>query len=589
MTFSTKSTTTSKQNQTQASERHLTPAERDFLEQRGCTADDWDLITIHDDTDLKRLRDVDFAGRVSIGRLQAPAAISRARIEDCTIADDVTIRNIGRRLYGCRIGRGVRIENVGAVEFDNDASCGSGVKVSPLDETGSRPVIIYPGISAQLAALQARKPEWAAEKKDIFLKAASERRLTGIDEEAVIADCGTLRNVYIGPRIRIEGADWLKNGAIINNAGPGKEFAAVGHGVHAENFIIEDGRVDGASFVHNCYIGQGAEIDKGFTAHDSLFFANCTCENGESCALLAGPYSVSVHKSTLLIATETSFANAGSATNQSNHMYKMGPIHWGLMERGVKTASGSYVMWGARIGAFSMLMGAHKSHPDTSEFPFSYLFADEKGTTTIVPGLMLKSCGLRRDQQKWRNRDRRQGRGMPLHDRITFGVFNPFTIGTILNTLRFIPKLIRDMVPDEQGMIRWRNMKLSGAGLARAKRLYEGAVRHYIFTLYGDSPVPEAQGEPEDWVDLAGQTIPRHVLKEIMEAPDVETMEKILTKADKNREEAERRWIADALGSDLRHLTKDLRHHSEWLERIADEDKNTYERILASEAEKLSL
>lgn len=587
MTFSTKSTTTSNPNQ--ANKRRLTPAERDFLEQRGCTADNWDLVTIQDDTDLKRLRDVDFAGHVSIGRLQIPAAISRARIEDCEISDDVTIRNIGRRLYGCQIGRGVRIENVGAVEYDSDAACGSGVEVSPLDETGSRPVIIYPGISAQLAALQARMPEWAKEKRDLFLQAAASRKLTGIGEEAVIADCGTLRNVYVGPRIKIEGADWLKNGAVINNADPGKEFAAVGHGVHAENFIIEDGRVDGASFVHNCYIGQGAEIDKGFTAHDSLFFANCTCENGESCALLAGPYSVSVHKSTLLIATETSFANAGSNTNQSNHMYKMGPIHWGLMERGVKTASGSYVMWGARIGAFSMLMGTHKGHPDTSDFPFSYLFADDKGTTTIVPGLMLKSCGLRRDQQKWRNRDRRQGRGLPVHDRITYGVFNPFTIGTLLKALRFIPKLIRDMVPDEQGIIRWRNMKLSGAGLARAKQLYEAAVRHYIYILYGDIPVPEAKAEPEDWVDLAGQTIPRHVLKEVMAAPDVESMERILTEADRNQEDAERRWIADALGTDLRYLTKDLRNSSEWLQRMADEDKSAYERILASEAARLSL
>lgn len=576
-------------NPDQQTERKLTPAERDFLEQRGCTADDWNLVTIQDDTDLKRLRDVDFAGRVSIGRLKAPDAISRARIEDCTIADDVTIRNIGRRLYGCRIGRGVRIENVGAVEFDSEATCGSGVEVSSLDETGSRPVIIYPGLSAQLAALQARMPEWAHEKKEIFIRTAAARRLTGIGEEAIITDCGTLRNVYIGPRIRIEGADRLLNGAVINNAIRGKEFAAVGHGVHAENFIIEDGRVDGASFIHNCYVGQGAEIDKGFTAHDSLFFANCTCENGESCAILAGPYSVSVHKSTLLIATETSFANAGSATNQSNHMYKMGPIHWGLMERGVKTASGSYVMWGARIGAFSMLMGAHKGHPDTSDFPFSYLFADAKGTTTIVPGLMLRSCGLRRDQQKWRNRDRRQGRGLHLNDRITYGVFNPFTIGTLLKALRFIPKLIRDMVPDEQGMIRWRNMKLSGAGLARAQRLYEAAVRHYIFTLYGDSPVPEAKEEPEEWVDLAGQTIPRHVLKEVMEATDVENMERILTESDNMRDNAERRWIANALGTDLRYLTQDLRRNSELFQRMADEDKIAYERSLSAEAEMLRL
>lgn len=81
--------------------------------------------------------------------------------------------------------------------------------------------------------------------------------------------------------------------------------------------------------IRNCYVGQGSVIDKGFTAHDSLFFANCSMENGEACAVLAGPYTVSMHKSSLLIGCQTSFMNAGSGTNMSNHMYKFGPVHWG--------------------------------------------------------------------------------------------------------------------------------------------------------------------------------------------------------------------------------------------------------------------
>ena len=41
---------------------------------------------------------------------------------------------------------------------------------------------------------------------------------------------------------------------------------------------------------------------------------------------------------TLLIGTMLSFYNAGSATNYSNHAYKMGPIHYGTLARGCKTA-----------------------------------------------------------------------------------------------------------------------------------------------------------------------------------------------------------------------------------------------------------
>lgn len=84
----------------------------------------------------------------------------------------------------------------------------------------------------------------------------------------------------------------------------------------------------------------------------------------------AGPFTVTHHKSTLLIAGMFSFMNAGSGSNQSNHMYKLGPIHQGALERGAKTTSDSYILWPARIGAFSLVMGRHVTHPDTSNLPF---------------------------------------------------------------------------------------------------------------------------------------------------------------------------------------------------------------------------
>ena len=86
-----------------------------------------------------------------------------------------------------------------------------------------------------------------------------------------------------------------------------------------------------------------------------IHFCSATAlfENGEACAIFAGPFTVSMHKSSLLIAGMYSFLNAGSGSNQSNHMYKLGPIHQGIVERGSKTTSDSYILWPARVGAFS--------------------------------------------------------------------------------------------------------------------------------------------------------------------------------------------------------------------------------------------
>ena len=387
------------------------------LERQGCTAADWSTVYLDDNCDLSRIRDCRFSGRVEIGAI---AELRSAAIEDCRMNSGVSIVNVRGHLRGLRIGRGVVIADVGTIESEPEASYGIGTEVAVLDETGSRPVHLYPGLSAQLATLMAMHPRWAEEHllPRLQEKYASRPFPYDLSDGCRVVGCQLLQNVHVGKEVSIEGAKRLVNGAVINNAAPGKGLAGVGADVDAENFLIEDGYAGRGALLRNVYVGQGASLDKGFTAHDSLFFANSAMENGEACAVLAGPYSVSMHKSTLLIGMRTAFFNAGSATNFSNHMYKLGPVHWGTMLRGAKTASGAYVMWGAQIGAFSLVMGPHKYHPDTSMFPFAYLFGDAHGHTLAAPGLMLRSCGLGRDEKKWPIRDRRLRRRLPLHDHV---------------------------------------------------------------------------------------------------------------------------------------------------------------------------
>lgn len=93
-------------------------------------------------------------------------------------------------------------------------------------------------------------------------------------------------------------------------------------------------------------------------------------------------------------------------------------------------------MHGSRIGAFSLLMGDHKQHPDSSDFPFSYLIGDPTGNTAVVPGAMLRSCGIVRDDTKWKNRDRRKKLNLTkLNDRIDSDIFNPYTISMMADAI----------------------------------------------------------------------------------------------------------------------------------------------------------
>ncbi len=568
------------------------------LEAQGCTADDWSQVTFARGCDLGRIRNVDFEGSVSVGELNATRGgrLVRATIRNSTIGDGVKVRNVPGGLINVTVGNDALISNVHRIEFQPEASCGVGTEVAVLDESGSRRVLIWPGISAQMAALIARtsqgadSPIWENFVGDYLEKVSVPAE---IGERAVIRDTGLLLNVSVAPDCTIEGASRLENGCLINNAPSGRAMAYVGHGVDAVNFIIEDGRVDSNAIIRNCYVGQGVEIEKGFTAHDSLFFANSSLENGEACAVFAGPYTVSMHKSTLLIGCMLSFMNAGSATNQSNHMYKLGPVHWGLLERGVKTSSNSYLMLGAKIGAFSLLMGDHKTHPDSSEFPFSYLFGDEKGATVVVPGMMLRSCGLLRDEKKWPNRDRRAKRRLPLHDRITFEVLNPHTVSHILRALATIAELLSRPADDDR-FVRYKGMKFSRASLERARMLYSLAIYKYLDTKLGDGPFPEVAPEDEEairnwrWIDLSGQVLPAHLLRGLEET-NVEEAESRLDHILERYPELERQWIAAAF-RDYREQSRELiAAEAAKFDRMIEEDRTNYREQLNAENNMLKL
>ncbi len=569
------------------------------LERQGCSSMDWRKQTFADGSDFSLFKNVEFEGENKIGLLDSTlfphCGLKDILLRDCSLGNGVRMRNIPGGIINCIVGDEAIVENVARIEIEPEAACGIGTCVNVLDETGSRPVIIYPGLSAQTASLMARMPRKAESdlipQVEEYIETLPAKKSIG--DKAKVVDCGLILNVIIDNEVKVEGANKLVNGAIINNAAPGRGLTYVGNGVDAENFIIEDGVVDSGVVIRNCFVGQGASLEKGFTAHDSLFFANCSLENGEACALFAGPYTVSMHKGTLLIGCQTSFMNAGSSTNQSNHMYKLGPVHWGILERGVKTSSNSYLMLGALIGAFSLLMGSHKTHPDSSEFPFSYLFGDAQGATVVVPGMMLRSCGLLRDEKKWPNRDKRLKRKMPLHDRITFEVLNPYTVARILTALETIDNLLQRPADDDR-YIRYKGMKISRASLERAKKLYSLAIYKYLYGKIAGKKLPsvtveEAETKNELWVDLAGQLMPRPVMQQALEAESVVERERILDEVFKNYETLELEWIAAAIPSEFLSDPEKIKAGNDRFDAIVEDDRTSYRDSLNSEQLMLKL
>ena len=303
----------------------------------------------------------------------------------------------------------------------------------------------------------------------------------------------------------------------------------IGHGVICDDFIISSGSdVDDGTMLSRCFVGQACKLGHNYSASDSLFFSNCQGENGEACAIFAGPFTVTHHKSTLLIAGMFSFMNAGSGSNQSNHMYKLGPIHQGTMERGAKTTSDSYILWPARVGAFSLVMGRHVNHADTSNLPFSYLI-EQRNTTYLVPGVNLRSVGTIRDAQKWPKRDKRKDPNRL--DYINYNLLSPYTIQKMFKG-RSILKELKRVSGETSEIYSYQSAKIKNSSLNNGIRFYEIAINKFL----GNSIIKRLEGinfqsndeirqrlKPDteigvgEWVDISGLIAPKSEIDRLLD------------------------------------------------------------------------
>lgn len=507
-----------------------------------CSATDWDQIEVDPDFTADNIRYVRFSGNIRLGSfrkvfelpggMRKHSGIYYATLHNVTVGDDCCIENVKNYIANYNIGRGTFIENVDIILTDGQSSFGNGVEVSILNETGGREVIIYDSLSAQAAYIMAmyrHRPEMIARLKSMVKSyVASVTSSVGhIGEDVVIADSGYIKNVRIGDCCQIEGASRLKNGSINSNR---KAPVHIGVGVVGDDFIISSGSSveDGVTF-SRCFIGQACHLGRNYSATDSLFFSNCRGENGEACSIFAGPYTVTHHKSTLLIAGMFSFMNAGSGSNQSNHMYKLGPIHHGVLERGAKTASDSYILWPARVGAFSLVMGRHVSHQDTSDLPFSYLI-EQQSTTYIMPGANLKSVGTIRDAKKWPMRDARKD--PERLDCVNCNLLSPYTIQKMLNGVAILEKLKQNF-GELAETYDYQGGRIKRSSLEKGLQYYGYAIDKFLgnslITRIMNSDffsvrqlrralTPDKEYGDGKWTDLAGMIAPEKAVEDVLAA-----------------------------------------------------------------------
>ncbi|WP_295935809.1 DUF4954 family protein [uncultured Alistipes sp.] len=471
--------------------RNISPAEISAVEALGSSAQAWSGVFVTEDFDPSQLHGSRLEGRVEIA--------SGARI-------------IQSRVVNYSIGENSVVAGTTALECRNRSTFGNGVGVATMNECGGRTVRIFEGMSSQIAYLMAvyrHRPQTIAalERMADAYTEAHASDMGSVGKNTRIVGAKFIREVRIGDNVTIDGASMLQNGTVSNNA-------HIGVDVKAYDFIAAEGaQLDNGAIVERCFVGESCRLDKAFTAAESLFFANSHCENGEAASIFAGPYTVSHHKSSLLIAGMFSFFNAGSGSNQSNHLFKSGAVHQAVHLRGCKFASGAYIMSPALEGAFTMIMGHHSYHHDTSAFPYSYL-VEKEGRTALMPGANLTSYGAVRDIEKWPARDRRTIK----RDIINFEEYNPYITGAVLKAIDTLHTIAGED-PDAPTYI-YRKAVIRAMSLKRGINLYN----KFTVAALGDMlDRGESTGRYDGsgrWLDIAGQYITKREVDAILEGID---------------------------------------------------------------------
>ena len=592
--------------------RDLSAEEIDQLIRQGCICANWSKIRVADGFRAERVQATHFCGDVELGVFEKevsffggvskPAGIYHATIHNCTIGNNVYISHVRNYIANYIIEDDAVIDNIDLLAVDGVSAFGNGTEVAVVNEAGGREIPIYDRLSAHTAYLVAfyrHRPRLIEQLKrmirDYTQSVTSSRGRVGRD--ARILNSRILKNIRIGPAAVIEGVGRLENGSI--NSSP-EDPVYIGPGVYAEDFIACSGStITDGTIICECFVGQGTVLAKQYSAENSVFFANCGGFHGEACAIFAGPYTVTHHKSTLLIAGLFSFLNAGSGTNQSNHMYKLGPVHQGVVERGSKTGSDSYMLWPAKVGAFTVVMGRHYRNADTSDLPFSYLIEHED-QSVLAPGVNLRSVGTVRDARKWPQRDRRKDPNKL--DFINFKLLSPYTIQKMMNG-RDLLRRLREISGSTSDYFAYHSVKIPNVALQRGIVLYQTGIDKFLgncllrrlenrelATLDEVHALlqPETDVGLGKWIDLAGMFAPEKVVEQLLtdiESGAVETLEKLDARFGAMHEaypSYEWAWAADAiekqLGKSIEALTADdiLDLTTRWKEAVLELDHRLY-------------
>ncbi|MFP4106757.1 MAG: DUF4954 family protein, partial [Phycisphaerae bacterium] len=324
--------------------RNLTADEIEALVKNANTCGNWDQILVTDRFSPQLVKNCEFFGLVRIGALedvvlehhdmQMPVGITNSRVIACDVGDNCAIHNV-RYLAHYIIGSNVMLLNIDEMHTTNYAKFGNGIVkegeeeevriwIDVMNEIGSRGVLPFEGMNTADAFLWAKfRDNKALSEKltELTQKQCDSRRghYGQVGDGTVIKNCRIIKDVKVGSRAYIKGANKLKNMTVRSSA---EEPSMIGEGVEMVNGIMGLGcRVFYGCKAVRFVMGNNVNLKYGARLIHTVIGDNSTVSCCEMLNNLIFPAHEQHHNNSFLTASLVMGQSnlAAGATVGSNH------------------------------------------------------------------------------------------------------------------------------------------------------------------------------------------------------------------------------------------------------------------------------
>ena len=499
--------------------RKLTDDEIALLEDNNCRAEDWESVNVSDDFNPAYLCDVVFYGEINLGYFDRNIEVSpgflkhsgiyRATLRNVTVGDNCLIEHVNNYVNNYTIGDNCYISNIATLETSEGATYGQGNIISAGSPSGEGNIMLFTRLSSQLAALM-MKYSYDKELRETLRNLVREdvdaqQPERGIIGEGVkIVNTGEITNTILGDYCEVNGAARLSDTTVMGTA---DASVFIGTGVICENSVISDGAsLLNSAIVTDCFVGEACKISNGFTAGQSVIFANSSLSKGEASAAFCGPFTTSHHKNSLFTGSVFSLNNTG---------------HDDITQC-----------------------------PDMCNLPFSRL-TTQGDTTFLEPAFHITTAAHYRNIRRWARRDMR-AQSTPKSI-VNFDWLSPFSVGKIIKAKKKLEDL-REISGEDASNYRFHEFIIRAADLQKgiqnydmALRIYMGAVLERVQRRDPELNEPETDTGLGKWDNLAGLLLPaseeRQMVEDIKDGT-LENIDAILRRFDEiNAEYRNYQWV----------------------------------------------